>query len=261
MRLAALAPLSRSFRIEVKVVETRATEARSLRDRIERVRERISQATQRSGRASGEVTLVAVSKTVGAEIIAEAARLGVTHVGENRVGEAEAKIPTVTALVAPSGQPSPVWHLIGHLQTNKARRATELFAMIESVDSVRLAEILDRLGRERGRPIPVLLEANIGGEATKFGFAPESLRSAFGRLAALPGLRLRGLMTVAPPVATPEAARPYFRELRLLRDQLAQDFPESSLPELSMGMTGDFEVAIEEGSTLVRIGRAIFGER
>jgi len=218
----------------------------SISENLARVRERIEAACRRAGRSPEEVTLVGVSKGFPAEAVAEACAAGLGDVGENRVQEAEAKI----AALADQGV-RPRWHLVGHLQTNKVKTALGLFAIIHSVDSVRLAEAVSRRARE---PVPILLEVNVGQEASKFGFAPQEVADGLPAIAALSNLDVRGLMTVAPLVDDPEAARPVFRCLRELRDRLG-------LRELSMGMTDDFEVAIEEGATLVRIGRAIFGPR
>lgn len=228
-----------------------------LAKRIARVRETIASAASRSGRRPDEVTLVAVSKTVEPERVLLAARLGITHFGENRVQEAESKIAALDGRL-PSGVD---WHMVGHLQSNKARMAARLFALIESVDNEHLAEVLSRIATQRGAPIPVLLEVNVSGEPSKFGFAPGDLPSVLPRVLDMPMLAVRGLMTVAPAVAEPELARPYFRELRALRDRLLRENPSADLRELSMGMTGDYPVAIEEGATIVRVGRAIFGER
>lgn len=230
---------------------------RELAESIARVREAIASAVARSGRSAGEVTLVAVSKTVGPERVLAAARLGITDFGENRVQEAKAKIEALAGQLPPAVR----WHLIGHLQSNKAKTAVQLFSVIESVDTVALGELLNRLGEQGGRRIPILLEVNVGGEASKFGFAPDALYGQLPRLQALPMIEVRGLMTVAPAVADPEQARPYFRRLRELRDRLARTNPGAKLDQLSMGMTGDYQVAIEEGATIVRVGRAIFGER
>lgn len=216
------------------------------------IRERIASAAQRSGRAPGEVRLVAVSKTHPAAAVAAAVAGGQHVFGESRVQEARDKIP--------SCPPGLQWHFIGHLQTNKVRQALPLFSLFHSVDSIRLAEAMDRIAGETGRTVRVLAEVNISGEATKRGFTPESLREHFGRLTALPRLKLAGLMTMAPWSEEPEDARPVFRALRVLRDEL-ETAGGTKLPELSMGMSGDFEPAIEEGSTLVRIGTAIFGTR
>lgn len=229
-------------------------------DNLRAVRERAEAACRRAGRCPDEVTIVGVSKTFRPSLVAEACRAGLTDVGENRVQEAAAKIPEVQAL---GGHPR--WHLVGHLQTNKVKTAIGLFDIIQGVDSVRLAEVISRhaenlpvrpdcpAGRQSG-PLSVLLEINVAGEATKFGFRPEETGAALEQIARLPGLTVQGLMTVAPLADDPEDVRPIFRELRHLRDALG-------LRDLSMGMTDDFEVAIEEGATVVRIGRAIFGPR
>jgi hypothetical protein len=220
----------------------------SIADNLCSVRERAAAACERAGRAPNEVTIVGVSKTFPAALVAEACRAGLTDIGENRVQEAAAKIPAVEALGS-----SPRWHLVGHLQTNKVKTALGLFDIIHSVDSVRLAELISR--QAANQPVrPILLEVNVAGEASKFGLRPEETGRALEGIARLPGLAVQGLMTVAPLVDDPEEVRPVFRELRRLRDALG-------LRDLSMGMTDDFEVAIEEGATIVRIGRAIFGAR
>jgi pyridoxal phosphate enzyme (YggS family) len=213
-------------------------------ERLALVQERVTRAAERAGRSPTEVTIVAVSKLFPTQTIEEAAAAGIVHIGENRVQEAAAKIPALRHLPV-------TWHMIGHLQTNKAKTALDLFDIIQSVDSLRLAEALSRRAE---RPIPVLLEVNVAGEASKFGLSPQEVPQTAEAIARLPHLDMRGLMTMAPLVSDPEEVRPVFRELRRLRDALG-------LAELSMGMTDDFEVAIEEGATLVRIGRAIFGER
>jgi pyridoxal phosphate enzyme (YggS family) len=235
---------------------------------LARVRERVAAAARRAGRRPKEVTLVAVTKTHPAHVVAEAYQAGLRDLGENRVEEASGKIPIVQEQVGASGRIR--WHMIGHLQRRKARLAVALFDIIHSVDSLRLAQRIDRMLAEGEKVMPVLLEVNVSGEASKYGFdqspavGPEK-RAAFladvEQILALPHLRLRGLMTMAPIVADPEEARPVFVALRRLRDDLRQRFPEADWRELSMGMTDDFEVAVEEGATLVRIGRAIFGER
>jgi PLP dependent protein len=233
----------------------------TLADRLSSVQSTIAAAASRSGRRLDEITLVAVSKTVDATKVLEAVRLGVTHLGENRVQEAEDKIAEVARGVTTENLSLPTWHLIGHLQTNKVRPAARLFSLIESVDSSRLAATLDRLGREAERTIDILMEVNIAGEDTKFGLAPSDVLATYVEITRLPSIRIRGLMTVAPAVADPEEVRPYFRMLRQLREELMDAFPTAELPHLSMGMTGDYPVAIEEGATIVRVGRAIFGER
>ncbi len=228
--------------------------------RVADVRSRIEAAARRAGRDPRAVTLVGASKTVAPESIRAAHAAGVRVFGENRVQEAAPKIAVV---------PAARWHLIGHLQRNKARRAVELFELIHSLDSVRLAEVLDRLGQERGRPVETLIEVNLGGEETKTGFAPEDLRAALGELAGRPGLRILGLMTIPPFFDDPEAARPFFRDLAALardlseagRDLAARGRPGVTCEHLSMGMSGDFEAAVEEGATFVRVGTALFGPR
>jgi hypothetical protein len=216
----------------------------TIAERVAHVRQRVERAAERAGRSPADITIVAVSKSVSPQAIEEAVAAGIAHVGENRVQEAAAKIPGLRGLPV-------TWHLVGHLQTNKGKTALELFDIIHSVDSLHLAEALSHRSQ---RPLPVLLEVNVAGEAAKFGFPPDEVAAAAQAVARLPRLDLRGLMTVAPFVKDPEAVRPVFRELRRLRDALG-------LAELSMGMSDDFEVAIEEGATLVRIGRAIFSER
>ena len=215
-------------------------------ENLARVRERIAEACCRAGRSPGEVTVVGISKGFPAEAVAEAVAAGLADVGENRVQEAEGKIEALAALGL-----RPRWHLVGHLQTNKAKTAAGLFAILHSVDSLRLAQ---ELSRRASRPLAILLEVNVAQEASKFGFAPTEVAPTLSACSTLPHLDVRGLMTVAPLSGDPEAVRPVFRALRELRDALA-------LRELSMGMTDDFEVAIEEGATHVRIGRAIFGDR
>jgi pyridoxal phosphate enzyme (YggS family) len=215
-------------------------------ENLSAVRERIDAACRRAGRAPDEVTLVGVTKGFPAGAVEEACAAGLRDAGENRVQEAQEKIEALSARGV-----RPRWHLIGHLQSNKAKTAIGLFDILHGVDTVRLAETLSR---QAGEPLPILLEVNVAQEATKFGFTPDELPQAFSRIAALPELDVRGLMTVAPLVREPEAARPVFRRLRELRDALG-------LRELSMGMTDDFEVAVEEGATMVRVGRAIFGAR
>ncbi|MCL4535269.1 MAG: YggS family pyridoxal phosphate-dependent enzyme [Bacteroidetes bacterium] len=215
----------------------------------------IAAAALRVGRDPDEVTLVAVSKTIDAARVRAAYAAGQRHFGENRVQEAEGKIGALADLADIH------WHLVGHLQTNKVRPALGLFQLIESVDSVHLAEAISRQALVQERVAHILLEVNVAGEPSKYGFRPAELPDAAARIAGLPGIALRGLMTVAPAVADPEEVRPVFRTLRGLRDDLQQQVPESRWAHLSMGMTEDFEVAVEEGATIVRIGRAIFGPR
>ncbi|MDE2966070.1 MAG: YggS family pyridoxal phosphate-dependent enzyme [Chloroflexota bacterium] len=217
----------------------------SIPDNLRQVKEQIAHACDRAGRDPSDVSLIAVSKTFPAEAIAEAWAAGQRHFGENRVQEGLAKLDQLPAL----GVEADI-HLIGHLQRNKARHAGS-FASVQSVDSVRLAEAISR---RLDRELPILLEVNVGEESTKEGFHVEEVPAALEQIRTLPNLRVDGLMTVAPEVADPEDVRPIFRQLRQLSDQLR-------LSELSMGMTNDYAVAIEEGSTMVRIGRAIFGNR
>ena len=227
-----------------------------LRQRLERVSERIAAAAVRAQRRPEGVKLVAVSKTHPAETILDAIAAGVTDLGENRVQEGLEKIPEV-------GRNSARWHLIGHLQSNKARRAVELFDVIHSLDSAALARRLDRVCEEAGREIlPVLIQVDLGQEATKTG-APESkVSEIIEAVGQSQRLRLEGLMTLPPYFEDPEQTRPFFRKLRELRDELrGQGMFGETGGELSMGMTHDFEVAIAEGATMVRVGTAIFGER
>lgn len=214
--------------------------------RIAAVRARIEAACARAGRDPGTVTLVGVSKTHSVGTIAAAHAAGLRDVGENRVQEAAPKIGALYAAGI-----SPVWHLVGHLQTNKVGAALGLFAILHGVDSERLAEAVSRAAR---RPVRVFLQVNIAEEASKYGADPVAAPALAERIGRLPNIDLAGLMTVAPRADNPEDVRPLFRRLRALRDALG-------LRELSMGMTDDFEVAVEEGATLVRVGRAIFGER
>jgi len=236
---------------------------------LESVRGRIHTACQRSRREAASVTLIGVTKGVAVEAIREILALGVTDIGENRVQEAMAKHSSLV-----TGHSSLRWHLIGHLQRNKARDAVELFDVIHSVDSVRLAEELERHAarkeqgaRSKGRGVEVLVQVNVSSEATKFGCAPDETGALARAIMQLPHLRLRGLMTMAQFTDHPEEARPHFRRLRELRDALQASVTHSSLVThhsslvLSMGMSQDFEVAIEEGADLVRIGSAIFGDR
>ena len=228
-----------------------------LADRITAVQERIAAAARRGGHAPNGVTLVAVSKTHSAEEVAAAYAAGLRVFGENRVEEAAPKVEAVAQLVAPA--PPPAWHLIGHLQSRKAEDALPWASMVHSVDSVKLAQRLSRFAT--AEKLPILLEVNVSGEASKYGFRPEELLAAVETIAALPGLALQGLMTMAPIAADPEEVRPVFAALHTLKDELARHYPALDWRHLSMGMTDDFEVAIEEGATIVRVGRAIFGER
>ncbi|MDR5694095.1 MAG: YggS family pyridoxal phosphate-dependent enzyme [Armatimonadota bacterium] len=216
------------------------------------VRERIAAAATRAGRNPEEVTLVAVTKGVGIDRVLEAIASGVTHIGENRVQEAAVKFPHLP--------PGIVRHMVGHLQRNKAKLALRLFDLIHSVDSLRLAEELNRRAMDAGVTMDVLIQVNVSGEPTKYGISPEEVEALVENMTSFPGLRLRGLMTIAPLGEHAEQARPYFRRLRELGERLRNKVRLEKL-ELSMGMTDDFEVAVEEGATIVRIGRAIFGPR
>ncbi len=225
------------------------TDARSvLAERLAAVRSRIAGACSRAGRAPSDVTLVAVTKTVSAEVAALAVELGAPHLGENRPQELWKKAAAV---------PGATWHLIGHLQRNKIDRTAPLVALVHSVDSERLLLALDTFGRAAGAPVPVLLEVNCSGEASKGGFDPAAVPALGDALAALAGVSVRGLMTMAAYDANPEATRPTFARLRALRDALRAR-TGLPLPELSMGMSNDFEVAVEEGATLVRLGTVLF---
>ena len=226
-----------------------------LRARIDRVRDQIADAAARAGRDPSAVTLIGASKTRSPEEIAEAVAAGLGHVGENRVQEAAAKVGRVREFLGRD----PTWHLIGTLQRNKARLALDLFALIQSVDSVRLAETL--AARAEGRRVPLLLEVYLGDDPARPGFRPDDLEQALVTIAALPGLDVRGLMTVAPLGLAEDQIRAVFRRVRELRDALRSRHPDVPLDELSMGMSEDFGLAVEEGATMVRVGRAIFGER
>jgi pyridoxal phosphate enzyme (YggS family) len=231
-----------------------------LDNNVRTITARIDSAARRAGRDPAEITLIAVTKTQSPDVIRAAYDLGLRHFGENRVEEAETKAPDL--------RPDITWHMIGHIQSRKAARVASLFQVVHSLDSLRLARRLDRACAARSEPLPALLECNVSGEESKYGFAAncwaeddeqrELLFSAIAEIAALPHIRVCGLMTMAPIVADPEDARPVFRNLRRLRDGLETEFPTVDWRQLSMGMTDDFEVAIEEGATQVRVGRAIF---
>ncbi len=234
------------------------TEGGTVARRLAAVRGAVEEAAARAGRSPSEITLIGVTKRFPPEKIQEAVDAGLTHLGENRVQEAEPKIP----LVKPAAGSGLTWHLVGHLQRNKAQRALKLFPVIHSLDSVALAERLDRLAAETGaRPI-VLVEVNLAAEPSKHGVSPEGLGALLEAVARLEHLRLTGFMAIPPmldPEAPMEASRPYFRQLAALRDTWRSRGYD--LHALSMGMTDDFPVAVEEGATHIRIGRAIFGER
>jgi len=224
----------------------------SIADNLERVREQIAQATGKAGRSIDDVELVAISKTHDAVKVREAIEAEQSLFGESRVQEARVKIPDLPSNLR--------WHFVGHLQKNKIRHALPLFELIHSVDSLALAQDINRIAEEDGLHPRVLLEVNVAGEGSKFGFTPEKLREDLENLLALPRLSILGLMTIPPIADEAEASRKYFVELRELRDRLQTEF-HVDLAQLSMGMTQDFAIAVEEGATLVRVGTAIFGER
>lgn len=236
------------------MAESRAV-SYDLGERFANINSRIEKALQRSHRPSNDVTLIAISKTHPSSLIKEVISLGATDLGENRVQEAELKIPEV-------GRNKARWHLVGHLQANKARRAVKLFDVIHSLDSIELARRLDRLCEEEQTRVSVLIQVDLGKESTKSGVLETDLNKLVHDVSALQHLKLIGLMTLPPFFENVEAVRPYFRRLASLRDELDDEgvFADGR-GELSMGMTHDFEVAIEEGATMVRIGTAIFGER
>ena len=224
----------------------------NLADNLEKVQQRIRAACERAGRAPGEVTLLAVTKSQPPEAVSAAAGLGLTLFGENKVQEARAKIPLCPGKLR--------WHFIGHLQSNKCRDAVELFKMIQSVDSLSLAQEINKRAEQAARTMPVLMEVNVAGEASKFGYQPEQLLAELKELNALPRIEIHGLMTVPPWSPEAEKARPHFRRLHEIKAQCGQILG-APLLHLSMGMSGDFEIAIEEGATMVRIGTALFGPR
>jgi pyridoxal phosphate enzyme (YggS family) len=221
-------------------------------ENLERVRSQIADAAKKSGRSLDDIDLVAISKTHEAEKVHAALDAGQQLFGESRVQEARAKIPMLPS--------SARWHFVGRLQKNKIRHALPLFELFHSVDSIGLAREMNRIADEEGLHPRVLLEVNVAGEGSKIGFAPDSLRAEMETLLGLPRLTIEGLMTIPPLAPEAEASRKYFSALRDLRDQFAAQF-HVGLPHLSMGMSGDFAVAIEEGATLVRVGTAIFGKR
>jgi pyridoxal phosphate enzyme (YggS family) len=227
-------------------------------DNLSAVHDRIARAAQRAGRNADDIALMAVSKTQPAAKIIEAYEAGQRLFGENRVQEFSDKVGALASLRDAN------FHMIGHLQSNKAPKAAEVFHAIDSLDSAKLAERLNAAAEKLGKTLDVLIEINVGGEEAKSGIAPNSseLERILAGAPAWTHLRVRGLMTVPPFTEDPEGARPYFRQLRALRDRIApRDLPSIKLDVLSMGMSHDFEVAIEEGSTCVRIGTAIFGDR
>jgi pyridoxal phosphate enzyme (YggS family) len=219
---------------------------------LDSIQKRITAACERGGRAPGEVTLLAVTKSQPPEVVQAAAKLGLIFFGENKVQEAKAKMPLCPGSLR--------WHMIGHLQSNKCRDAIELFKMIQSVDSLSLAQEINKRAEQAARTMPVLIEVNVAGEASKFGYQPEQLLAELKELNALPRIEIHGLMTVPPWSPEAEKARPHFRRLHGIKAQCEQILG-APLPQLSMGMSGDFEIAIEEGATMVRIGTALFGLR
>lgn len=225
-----------------------------IRENLEKIRGRIAKAAQKSGRNPEEISLVAVTKTVDVDSISEGLKAGLNILGENRVQEAERKIGHLGHGVE--------WHLIGHLQTNKVKRAIDLFDLIHSVDSIHLAAEIDKTAASKGKRIPVLLEVDLAGEETKFGFTEDEVKRSLDQLAGFPCLHIQGLMIIPPFSADPEDSRPYFRKLFQIKEGIASQRIEAiGMKHLSMGMSNDFEVAIEEGADMVRIGTAIFGSR
>jgi PLP dependent protein len=224
----------------------------SVAQNLERVREQIAGAAAKVGRAVDEIALVAITKMHPADKVREAIEAGQTLFGESRVQEARAKIPELPSNLR--------WHFVGHLQKNKIRHALPLFELFHGVHSLALAQDMNRIANEKGMHPRVLLEVNVAGEGSKFGFKPETVRAEMEALLELPRLSIEGLMIIPPLAEEPEASRTFFVQLRELRDALEKEF-DLKLPQLSMGMTNDFMVAVEEGATLVRVGTAIFGER
>lgn len=229
--------------------------ASEIADNVARVQERIAAACRRAGRAPESVRLIAISKTVPAERIREAYEAGLRDFGENRIQEAAAKRPALADLTA-------TWHLVGHLQSNKAKPARELFHWMHSLDSARLAERLNNVAACSGDKLSALIEVNLGGEESKSGIREDEVLAFAEALCAFETLEVRGLMAVPPFLENPEQTRPYFRRLRELAEEISKrSLPGVVMKELSMGMSHDFEVAIEEGATMVRVGTAIFGAR
>ena len=224
----------------------------SIGENLERVREQITQAAAKAGRAVNEIELVAITKTHPAENVREAVEAGHTVFGESRVQEARSKIPELPSNLR--------WHFVGHLQKNKIRHALPLFELFHGVDSLALAQEMNRIAAEDGERPRLLLEVNVAGEGSKFGFNAETLRAEIGSLLALPRLSIEGLMCIPPLADEAEGSRKFFVQLRELRDSLEKEF-DVNFPHLSMGMTQDYWIAVEEGATLVRVGTAIFGER
>ena len=224
----------------------------SIKENLEKIAEKIRLRLELAGRNSGDITMVAVTKTVEEDRIREAIASGVRIIGENRVQEAKDKYAKLGNEV--------IWHLVGHLQTNKAKDAVKIFDLIHSVDSVKLAKEIDKQARKAGKVQKVLIEVNLSGEETKYGLSPEEVIPFLKDISELPNMKVEGLMTMAPFYENPEDCRPYFRRLKELMEKVkARKIENVEMKYLSMGMTNDYEVAIEEGSNMVRIGRAIFG--
>jgi len=244
-------------------------DAHALAESYARVQDRMVVAAQRAGRTPDDITLVAISKALPLANVKALYYLGHRHFGENRAAEGHDKMRAARETFAPYEDPI-VWHMIGHIQSRKAKSVVTGFDHIHSLDSVRLAQRLSRFAVEQDKNVPLLLECNVSGDASKHGFATdqcgdgtdqwEALNEEIALITELPNVEIRGLMTMAPIVPKPEVARQYFRALRNLRDRLSTHFPSTRWEQLSMGMTDDFEVAVEEGATMLRVGRAIFGE-
>jgi pyridoxal phosphate enzyme (YggS family) len=221
-------------------------------ENLNSIRQRVAAACARAGRDVNSVTLLAVSKTHPPETIRAAVECGQLLFGENKIQEAKAKIPLCPGKAR--------WQFIGHLQSNKVRDAVELFEMIQGVDSLAIAKEISKRAEQAAKTMPILVEVNVAGEGSKFGYAPERLLAELNELNALPRIEVHGLMAIPPYAVVPEKARPYFQKLRELKER-AESVLGAPLPQLSMGMSGDFDVAIEEGATMVRVGTALFGER
>lgn len=233
-----------------------------LRDRLPALRERVARAAEQGGRSAEDVMVVAVSKGHPAEAVVAAWHLGLREFGENRVEEAEPKMARVQALLGEEPRGGEIhWHMVGHVQSRKAARAIGPYTLIHSVDRLKLARRLERFAAQADCVQPILLEVNVAADPNKYGFTPQAVEEVVPAILALPHLRVEGLMTMAPLVTDPEEVRPVFAALRRLRDRLQEQYPEISWHHLSMGMSNDFEVAIQEGATIIRVGTAIFGPR
>lgn len=227
-----------------------------LEQNIKNIRERIAKAAERSGRKEEDITLIAVTKTVNADIIQQAVDLGVSNIGENRVQEIEKKYDAI------ENTKNIKWHLIGHLQSNKVKYIIDKVSLIHSVDNIKLAEEIEKRAKKVEKIADILIQVNVSGEASKFGICPDEVEHFIREISKMSHLRVRGLMTIAPYTQDQEEVRPFFRKLRQLSiDIKEKNYDNVSMDYLSMGMTGDFEVAIEEGANIVRIGTALFGQR